>query len=257
MSRVDPRQHVRPQQRLRVAAAHINALNEMMSPNTSLGGGPLEMPRPAQNVIYCKNESGSDVAVGSALAITGPLFDPASGGSALATFKESSPITGGAATADTAKRNAWCVAIEPINSGKIGRVAAAGVVALKANVRSSSHWTIKIVSGGTTLQTEASGGVPVLWKPTTTGDNSWCIVRLGGGGGSQSVRLGKTTSEWNKGSLATIALYESGVPPAETASSPAETLTQCVNKFSDVGNNKWVVVALAGNDAWYLIAAEC
>ena len=256
MSRVDPRQHVRPQQRLRVAAAHINALNEMMSPNTSFGGGPLEMPRPAQNVIYCQNDSGSDVDVGRALAITGPLFDPSSGGSALATFKESSPITGGAATATTAKRNAWCVAVEPIKAGKIGRVAVAGVVALQANVRSSSHWSIKIVSGGTTLRTEASGGVPVLWKPDATGDNSWCLVRLGGGGG-EPVRLGKTNAEWNKGSLATITLYESGTPGSETAGDPSETLADCVNKFSNVGNDKWVIVALAGNDAWYLIAAEC
>jgi hypothetical protein len=84
--------------------------------------------------------------------------------------------------------------------------------------------------------------------------------RFGAGGDGEdgdTVRLGKTTGAWNKGTLATITLYEGGVPPAETASSPAETLAQCVNKFSNVESDKWVIVALAGNNAWYLIAAEC
>jgi hypothetical protein len=80
----------------------------------------------------------------------------------------------------------------------------------------------------------------------------------GGGGGEEgTVRLGKTTAAWNKGTLATITLYEGGVPPAETASSPAETLEDCVNKFSNVESDKWVIVALAGNQEWYLIASEC
>jgi hypothetical protein len=78
-----------------------------------------------------------------------------------------------------------------------------------------------------------------------------------GGGEEGTVRLGKTTAAWNKGSLATITLYEGGVPPAETASSPAETLEQCVNKFSNVESGKWVIVALGANQAWYLIASEC
>jgi hypothetical protein len=79
----------------------------------------------------------------------------------------------------------------------------------------------------------------------------------GGGGGGGTVRLGKTTGQWSKGTLATITLYEGGVPPSETASSPPETLEQCVNKFSNVESGKWVIVALGGNNAWYLIAAEC
>ncbi len=81
----------------------------------------------------------------------------------------------------------------------------------------------------------------------------------GGGGGDdgETVRLGKTTAAWNKGDLATIALYPAGTPGSEATGSPAETLEDCVNKFSNVGADKWVIVAIAGNDAWYLIAAEC
>ena len=69
------------------------------------------------------------------------------------------------------------------------------------------------------------------------------------------VRLGKTTAAWNKGTLATIDLYESGTPPSETSSSA--TLADCVNKFANVATGKWVMVARGGNGSWYLIAAEC
>ena len=74
---------------------------------------------------------------------------------------------------------------------------------------------------------------------------------------SEPVRLGKTTAAWNKGTLATIDLYPAGTPGSEAKGSPAETLEDCVNKFSNVESGKWVIVALAENDAWYLIAAEC
>jgi hypothetical protein len=81
----------------------------------------------------------------------------------------------------------------------------------------------------------------------------------GGGGGEegQTVRLGKTGAAWEKGTLATITLYDAGVPPSETTAATPETLEDVVNKFSNVEADKWVMLALAGNDAWYLIAAEC
>jgi hypothetical protein len=71
------------------------------------------------------------------------------------------------------------------------------------------------------------------------------------------VRLGKTTAAWNKGTTATIELYEEGTPPSEGKKTPAETLEDCVNKFANVGSGKWVIVAKAANGSWYLISAEC
>lgn len=78
-----------------------------------------------------------------------------------------------------------------------------------------------------------------------------------GGDSGDPIRIGKTTSTWTKGSLATITLYESGTPPNETTGSPTQTLANCVNKFGDVQSGKWVSVARAANGSWYLIAAEC
>lgn len=75
--------------------------------------------------------------------------------------------------------------------------------------------------------------------------------------GGDPVRLGKTTAAWNKGTLATIELYEEGTPPNETKKTPADTLADCVNKFANVAAGKWVIVARGGNGYWYLISAEC
>jgi hypothetical protein len=78
-----------------------------------------------------------------------------------------------------------------------------------------------------------------------------------GGEDGDPVRLGKTTAAWDKGTTATIELYEEGTPPSEGKKTPADTLENCVNKFADVANAKWVIVARGGNGYWYLIAAEC
>lgn len=74
----------------------------------------------------------------------------------------------------------------------------------------------------------------------------------------EPVRLGKTTADWLKGTLATIELWEEGTPPSEAKKSPtALTLENCVNKFADVQEDKFVMVARGLNGSWYLISAEC
>lgn len=70
------------------------------------------------------------------------------------------------------------------------------------------------------------------------------------------VRLCKTSAAWNKGSTATLNVWESGTPPNETQSTGV-TIADCVNKFATVQSGKFVMIAQAGNGRWYLIAAEC
>jgi hypothetical protein len=73
----------------------------------------------------------------------------------------------------------------------------------------------------------------------------------------EPVRLGKTTAGWTKGAVASIELRDDGPPGSETGASPTNTLDNCVNKFANVEDDKWVIVAKAANGVWYLIAAEC
>lgn len=73
--------------------------------------------------------------------------------------------------------------------------------------------------------------------------------------GGATVRLGKVLADWANNTTATVTVYESGTPPAETASSPAETIESVVNHSHDVASGSWVVVAQAVNGAWYLLEA--
>ena len=72
----------------------------------------------------------------------------------------------------------------------------------------------------------------------------------------EPVRLCKTSAAWNKGTTATLNVWEGGTPPSETQSTGV-TLTECVNKFANVATGKWVIVAKGGTGKYYLIAAEC
>lgn len=77
--------------------------------------------------------------------------------------------------------------------------------------------------------------------------------QVGEDGGS--LRIGKTTSFWPKGSLAVIAIYEEGTPPNEATSN--DTIDDVVNHWSNVEANKWVGIQQASNGFWYLVVAEC
>jgi predicted RecA/RadA family phage recombinase len=82
-------------------------------------------------------------------------------------------LTVGAPSATT---TAWCVAVEPIESGKVGRVAVGGVVQLK------------VADLGKT------SGAHVLWK-----DSTWALIRIQAG-----VIRGTFSGTWTKGSTTTV-----------------------------------------------------
>jgi len=76
------------------------------------------------------------------------------------------------------------------------------------------------------------------------------------GGEGDALRLCKTSAAFNKGTVATLNVWESGTPPNETQTSGA-TVADVVNKYANIASGKWVSVALHGNGRWYVVAAEC
>ena len=165
---------------------------------------------------YCKVSA--TVSRWGVLAITGMEVTPtSSSGGATASFEEMPVLTGGTPDA-TAKP--WCVAVEPIESGKVGRVAVGGVVQLKAE------------------DLGKAAGAQVLWK-----DSNWALIRLHSG-----VVRGVFSAPWSKGSTATV--YDSVTSGV--------TYTGVKNYFATVGgsSNKACAIAYVGGE-WILIAAEC
>jgi hypothetical protein len=222
----DPRQYVRPGQRLQVAASQINALNEMMRVRTGFGAGGASQEGSAPYTwVYAKNTTGATVARWGVMKISGVEIQPTSNSGSPETRQfEQMPVLTCGSTGSQA-----CVALEPIENNKIGRAAVAGTVQVRAS--------------------EVSGvGGAVLWK-----NDHWALIRFGGG----SVKLGAISETWHKGATATVTeLNGDG-----TAISGNPTF-QAVNHIARVAGTgatlvtKRVVCAQVG-DTWVLVAAEC
>jgi len=164
---------------------------------------------------YCK----PSLTVGrwGILAITGLEIVPTNTpGGATASFEEMPLLTGGAVTSTT---TAWCVAVEPIESGKIGRVAVAGVVQCSAS------------------EIKSARGAHVLWK-----NSVWALIRMHAG-----IIRGTFSAPWNKGTTATV-----------TDANVSGATFSARNYFASITGTgtKSCAIANAGTE-WILIAAEC
>lgn len=142
-----------------------------VSPETAAGNaGSLAKP---YTWAYCK--PAATVSRWGLLAITGVDITPTSTESDTATrsFQDCPVLTGNTPSATT---TAWCVAVEPIESGKIGRVAVAGVVQCKVS------------------DLGKAAGSHVLWK-----NSDWALIRIHAG-----LIRGTFSGTWNKGSTTTV-----------------------------------------------------
>lgn len=191
---------------------------------------------------YCKPSV--TVARWGIVAITGVAITPTSDDTADATksFQDTPVLTGGTPSATT---TAWGVAVEPIESGKIGRLAVAGVVQCKVEVASADDQFVACKSGG--LKTGSSGEGLVLWKDSGTGSGKWALVRLGGGAGG-GIKRGTFTAPWPKNGTKTVT----------DAVTSGTTYGDVRNYFANVAGSgtKNCAIAKVGSE-WILIAAEC
>ena len=192
-------------------------LGESLGAEAQSGGSGLK----PYTWAYCK--SSATVARWGVLAITGVEVTPTSTESATATrsFQDCPVLSGGTPSATT---TAWCVAIEPIESGKIGRVAVSGVVQCKAS------------------DLGKAAGCQLVWK-----DSNWALIVIGGG-----LRLGSVASTWTKGQAATVTEQNGD------GSTLGGTFS-ATNYFSTIkvsSGTKRVACGKCG-DRWILVAAEC
>lgn len=159
--------------KLRVSARAWNRAQD--AADIVLGARPgfeadgIQGPQAPYTAVLCK--SSVTVERWGILAING--IETAPTGPAGGQFASMPVLQGGAPSATT---TAWGVAVEPIASGSIGRLAVAGVVQCKA------------------ADLGKASGAHILWK-----DSTWALVRLQAG-----VIRGTFTGTWSKGSTATV-----------------------------------------------------
>jgi hypothetical protein len=205
------------------------------------GGAPGSPVLKPYTWVYCKPSA--TVARWGVLAITGVAITPtSSSGGATASFEEMPVLTGATPDEDT---TAWCVAVEPIESGKIGRVAVGGVVQCKVEVDKTDDKFVACTSSG--LKTGTSGEGLILYKEGGTGAGKWALVRLASPS-AQGVKRGTFTAPWNKGTTKTIT----------DAVEDGTTYSNVKNYFANItaSGDKACAIAYVGTE-WILIAAEC
>jgi hypothetical protein len=240
---MDPRQHVNPGEPIRLAASQINGLNRLLNVNAGFGyPAAVEQPTP-YTWVMAKNNTGSKIERWGVLAITGMDITPGSSTNATGQFEQLPVVTGGTPSATT---TAWCVAVEPIAAGQIGRAAVGGVVQCKVEVTSADDKFVACKASTAELKTGTTGEGMILYKEGGTGSNKWALVRLGGGG--VGIVRGTFTAPWDKGSTKTVS----------DAVTIGTTYSNARNYFAAVGGTgtKACAIAYVGTE-WILIAAEC
>ena len=229
-----------------------DAADRVLGAGTGFGAGGTQDGSAPYTFVYAKNSTGSTVARWGIMSITGVEITPTStSGGATAQFEQMPVLTGGTPSATT---TAWCVAVEPIESNKIGRVAVAGVVQCKVEVTSADDKFAACKASSSELKTGASGEATILWKDSGTGSGKWAFVRFGGVGAGGGVRLGTISATWAKGATATVTEQNGD----GSAKSPTTTFT-AKNYFASVtvtSGTKRVACAKV-DDTWILLAAEC
>jgi hypothetical protein len=213
---MDSRQHVNPGDPIRLAASQINGLNRLLNVNGGFSfPAAVEQPTPYTWVV-AKNNTGSLVDRWGVLAITGMDVTPGSSTIATGQFEQLPVVAGGTPSATT---TAWCVAVEPIEPAKVGRVAVGGVVQLKAADLGKAR------------------GAQVLWK-----DSNWALIRIHAG-----IVRGTFTAPWAKSATKTV-----------TDSVSSQTFGDVRNYFAAItgSGTKACAIAYVGAE-WILIAAEC
>ena len=247
----DPRNGVNPGDPLSLAASQVNFLNGLMRPGTGFQAGPLEGYEPGRNIILARNNTGADLPRWGVMRISGIEVNPATDAKGRRSFEEMPCVTG--AKPNTTTGGKFVIAVEPIKSGKIGRVSAAGIVQAKVSFSSASHTRAKPKDNTVDhLESAAGGPAEILWSAGTSGEQ-WAFVRFGEGG---QLRIGKYTgsSAWAIGTCATVTLWErTGTNCLPTASSPTETVEAVANLLHDVPANSWVVIGQGTDGKWYLL----
>jgi hypothetical protein len=175
------------------------------------------------DIIRVKNESDHDLSRGHVLGLEEPIFTPTDSEDAF--LRE---VTFGAGVPDVDDhRGRFCVALDPIGAGRIGRAYVAGVCPVRILVTDEEHAFADVDDGRTDrLISGEGGGAQILWRDGQDGEvygyddayedtEQWAIVRLGPdvtGGGFVGITTGgaigaATAPAWTSGSA---TLYSTG-----------------------------------------------
>jgi hypothetical protein len=258
---MNPLRHVRPGEPVKVAASAWNKIIDEVKFHPRAVGETYDFPR-TNFTVRMLNATSTGISRWGVLQISDILEAPTGVGGQ---FEQWPGVIGGTPASGPSGVVSYVVAVEPIPAGETGQGAIDGVVQSRVLVLSTGHQYAKPKAGEVDyLETADSGPFKIIWRGATGPANPtgvtgptrpWALLSFEAASSvGDPVRLGKTSAVWNKGTSATIDIWGSGSAGSETFSSGTVTAW---NKFVTVPSGRWVMLAKAANDAWYLISAEC
>jgi len=215
--------------------------------------------------VMAKNIGGSTIPSFAAASIYDYLtpVDPSDSANAADQFKRapilSCALAAGGYLNQTNKNTfgvpVWGVAVEPIKTNEIGRVAVSGVVQIKTRVASHLHQYVTIADSGVDDQLTSCvvGEAKMLWRAGGASfggalSDQWALIHLGNN--HHTAEVGFTISsgsQWTKGTYKTVDLLGGhtvqaynksetlrGNPPGRTG-----TISLTRNRFVLIGADYW------------------
>jgi hypothetical protein len=156
--------------------AFVDAALARLRPAGGSGAGKDSIPFDT-NTILIVNNSGAAVDRFGVLAFREPEIDPSE---ALEAFQEDPILDAVAPTADDLGK--FCVLLEPIAAGGLGRAMVSGIVTVMIDDGDGSEEFCDCVAGvSDSLERNSAGAGRVLWRAAGTG-KQWAVVLLGTGG---------------------------------------------------------------------------
>jgi hypothetical protein len=208
--------------------------------NDRLSNGTPEPTRPRQtDVIKLKNNSGADRSRGEILRINGKAITNLS--------DEHLWLIGSAPTDD----GYFGILKEPIRNGGIGQVQVSGCCMAMIDVADADHTRAKSVASQYVLESSDDGPIEIIYKPSGTGELE-CVVRFGGGSGSNLFAFALTANMASKSAAANI----SSVDGAATSSVESSTVYDPQDIFSVLESGDTGLCIKQGGK-YYVIQANC
>lgn len=225
-----------------------DATNDYLSRKFRRGG--VAGVADAKTLLSVTNSTGTDWAIGHAVAIGTPTTAPATSEELFLNrliFSGTRPVS-----ADFGK---FGICIEPIPTGSTGYVALGGVVAAKVVVPSNGTWIefADVTNDSYELTLRPEGTARVLWRVGGTSGSEWAIVQIGVSAGNRYLK-GKADSTITAGSSGTVSVWRGG-------SDTSYNVTGYLNWMhgsEDISSGKELVLCYFEDEAkWVIVNAEC
>jgi hypothetical protein len=206
------------------------------------------------DIIHVKNESDRDVSRGHVLGLDRPIFLPSDSEDAFlreVTFRGVVPAA--------EHRGRFCVALDPMAAGRIGRAYVSGVCPARVEAQGPYDQFADIIPDETeALGSGDSGAAQILWMESETdpyghgyaydGLGEWAIVRIGAG--SDGAAYGTTTSAVGPSAGTSLG--------TGTATLTGQVGAQAVhNWFSVPIPDATKIVVVRANSRWVITGADC